>query len=68
MRVVRVRRRQISHCGFALHVDEIFVVVNVEHRFERLDNAPHNDGRNFDGIAVALVDLQPRALEIPHAQ
>ena len=47
---------------------EVFVVVDVEDSFERLDDAPDDHGGDFDGIAIALVDLQLRALEVAHAQ
>ena len=68
MRIVGIRGRQIPHRGLALHVDEVLVVVDVEHRLERLDDAPDDDRGNFDGIAVSLVDLQLGALEIAHPQ
>src|ERR1043166_986866 len=54
--------------GFRLDVDEMLVIVDVEDGFERLDDAPDDDGRDLDRVAVVIVDLELAALEVAHAQ
>ncbi len=68
VRVVGVAGGQVAHRRLALHVHEVLVVVDVEDRLERFDDAPDDDRGDFDGVAVALVHLQLGALEVAHAQ
>ena len=65
VRVVRVTGRQVAHGRFALHMQEVLVVVHPEHGLGRIDDAPDDDGGDLDRIAVLVVDLQLAALEIP---
>jgi hypothetical protein len=47
-----------------LHLDEVLVVVDLEDRFRGVDDAPDDHGGDLDRVALEVVDLQPRALEI----
>ena len=66
--VVGIRGGQRAHRAFALHVDVVFVVVDVEDGFGGLDHAPDDHGGDLDRVAVLVVDLELAAFEIAHAQ
>ena len=68
MRVVGIACCQVSKRGFGLHPNVILVIVNLEQGFRGVDDPPYHHGRDFDRVGVAVVDLQVRALEVPHAQ
>ena len=68
VRVVRVAGRHVAKGRFALHVHVVLVVVHFEDGLRRVDDLPDHDGRDLDRVAVQVVDLQPGALEVPHAQ
>ena len=54
--------------SFALHVHEVLVVVDVEHRLGRVDDPPDDDGSDLDRVAVVVVHLQLAAFEVADAQ
>ena len=68
VRVVRVARGRVAQRRLALHRDVVLVVVDFEDGFRGLDDPPHDDRGNVDRIAVLVVHLELRALEVPHAQ
>ena len=68
VRVVLVARRQVAHRRFGLHLDEVLIVVDLEHRFGGVDHAPDDDRGDLDRVAFEVVDLQARALEVAHAE
>ena len=68
VRVVGVQGRQVPHGGLALHVDEVLVVVHVEDGLGGVHDPPHHDRGDVDGVAVVVVHLELRALEVAHAQ
>ena len=51
-----------------LDLDEVLVVVDLEHRFGGVDHAPHDDRGDLDRVALVVVDLELRALEVADAQ
>ena len=68
VRVVGVARGQVAQRRLGLHLDVVVVVVHLEHRFGGVDDAPDDDGGDLDRVAVVVVDLQVRALEVADAQ
>jgi hypothetical protein len=47
---------------------EIFIVVDLEQRLGRVDHLPDHDRRDFDRIAIEIVDLELGRLEVARAQ
>jgi hypothetical protein len=68
VRVVRVAGGEIAQRRFALDVDVVVVVVDLEERFGGVDDTPDDDGGDLDRVALEVVDLEPRALEIADPQ
>ena len=68
VRVIRIARGRIAQRRFALDVDVVFVVVHLERRLRGFHDAPHDDRGDVDRVALAVVDLQLAALEVPHPQ
>src|SRR2546421_5682187 len=58
----------MSKGRLALDGDELLEVLDVEHRVGGIDDAPHADRRDLDGIATGVVDLDALALEIADTQ
>ena len=52
VRVVRIALRHLAQRGFGLDLHEVFVVVDAEHGFGRVDHLPDDDGGDLDRIAV----------------
>jgi hypothetical protein len=48
-------------------VDEVLVVIDLEQGLCRVGHLPHHDGGDLDGVAIAVVDLQPAGLEVADA-
>ena len=68
VRVVGVARGEVPQRRFALHLHVVVVVVHLEDGFGRVDDLPDDDGGDLDRVAFVVVDLEPRALEVAHAQ
>ena len=68
VRVVRVARGQRAHRRLALHPHVVLVVVHLEHRLGGVDDLPHHDRRDLDRVAVGVVHLELRGLEVPHPE
>ena len=58
VRVVGVARREVAQRRFGLHLDVVLVVVDLEHRFGRVDDAPDDDRGDLDRVALVVVDLE----------
>ena len=56
--VVGVARRQVAQRRFALHVDEVVVVVDLEDGLGRVDDPPDHHRGDLDRVALVVVDLQ----------
>ena len=67
MGVVGIAGREVSERRFALHLDVVLVIIDLEHGFRCLHHLPHHDGRNLDRVAVAVIDFELAALEIADA-
>ena len=52
------RRGQGPHRCLALHVDVVLVVVDLEDRLGRVDDAPDDDRGDLDRVAVVVVHLE----------
>src|SRR6185503_17213498 len=65
VRVVCVARREVTDGGFGLDLDVVLVAIDLEHRLRRVADAPHHDGGDLDRVAVVVVHLELRALEVP---
>ena len=68
VRVVRMRRREIPDGRLGLHLDEVLVVVDLEHRLGRVDHPPDDDRADLDRVADRVVDLELGALEVADSQ
>src|ERR1700733_7937967 len=66
--VIGITLRHLTQRRFALNLYEILIVINAEGRLSRIDDLPNNDGGYFDGVSVAVVDLQLAAFKIARAQ
>ena len=60
--VVCVDARHVAQRGLGLHRDVGDVVVHVEERLGGIGHVPHHDGRNLDGVALLVVDLDALAV------
>ena len=68
VRVVGVAGGEVAQRRLALDVDVVLVVVHLEHGFGRVDDPPHDDGGDLDRVAIVVVDLEVRALEVADPQ
>ena len=68
VRVVGVARGGLAQRRLGLDVDEVLVVVDLEHGFGGVHHLPHHHGADFDRAAVQVVDLELAAFEVAHAQ
>ena len=59
---------EVAERRFALHDDELLVVVDVEHGPGGVGHAPDDDRGDLDRVAARVVDLDPLALEVPDPQ
>ena len=55
--VVGVARGEIAKGRLTLNVNVVLVVVDLEHRFGRVDDAPDDDRADLDRVAAVVVDL-----------
>ncbi|MPN05540.1 hypothetical protein SDC9_152791 [bioreactor metagenome] len=62
--VVGMRSRDVTQCGFGLHLHEILVGLDSEDRLGSVGDLPDDDGRDIDRIAVGVIDLQLIGLEV----
>ena len=68
VRVVGVAGRQVAQRRLGLHLDVVVVVVHLEDRLGGVDDPPDDDRGDLDRVAVVVVDLEVRALEVADAQ
>ena len=66
--VVGIAGGQVADRGLALHLQVVLVVVHLEDGLRGVHHPPDHDGRDLDGVAVGVVDLQPGVLEVADAQ
>ena len=66
--IVGVEARDAANGGFALDLDVALVVFDVEDGLRRILDAPDHDGRDLDGVAALVVDLERLAVEVVRAQ
>ena len=66
--VVGIARGKVPDRGFGLHADVLLVVLDIEHRLCRVAHAPDDCRGDLDRVAALVVDLQPLAHQVVHAQ
>ena len=64
--VVGVAHRHVPQGRLGLHRHEVLVVLDGEGRPGRVGHLPDDDGRDVDGVAVGVVDLELVGLEVVH--
>ena len=62
--VVRVGRGEVAERRLGLDVDEMLEVVDLEQRLRRIRDLPDDDRGDLDRVAVVVVDLEARRLEV----
>jgi hypothetical protein len=64
MRFVGVMAGEATERGLTLNVDKRSVVLDIEQGLGGIHDAPDNHGSNLNGIAVGIIYLELRTLEI----